>query len=66
MNCPKHVEFYSKNKFDKLVQLVGFIMRSEIKVERVTVLGTVHYAPGLFFATTSESLTQSVTEAAVS
>ena len=27
-NCPKHVEFYSKNKFEKLVHLVGFIMRS--------------------------------------
>ena len=26
-NCPKHVEFYSKNKFDKLVHLVGFIIR---------------------------------------
>ena len=26
-NCPKHVEFYSKNKFEKLVQLVGFIIR---------------------------------------
>jgi len=26
-NCPKHVEFYSKNKFDKLVYLVGFIIR---------------------------------------
>ena len=26
-NCPKHVEFYSKNKFEKLVYLVGFIMR---------------------------------------
>jgi len=26
-NCPKHVEFYSKNKFEKLVQLVGFIKR---------------------------------------
>jgi hypothetical protein len=24
-NCPKHVEFYSKNKFEKLVRLVGFI-----------------------------------------
>jgi len=22
-NCPKHVEFYSKNKFEKLVQLRG-------------------------------------------
>jgi len=26
-NCPKHIEFYSKNKFDKLVPLVGFIIR---------------------------------------
>jgi len=26
-NCPKQVEFYSKNKFEKLVHLVGFIVR---------------------------------------
>jgi len=26
-NCPKHVDFYSKNKFEKLVYLVGFIIR---------------------------------------
>ena len=26
-NCPKHVEFYSKGKFEKLVHLVGFITR---------------------------------------
>ena len=26
-NCPKPVEFYSKNKFEKLVHLFGFIMR---------------------------------------
>ena len=26
-NCPKHVEFYSKNKFEKLVHLVGFNIR---------------------------------------
>ena len=25
--CPKHVEFYSKNKFEKLVHFVGFIIR---------------------------------------
>jgi hypothetical protein len=25
-NCAKHVEFYSKNKFEKLVHLVGFII----------------------------------------
>ena len=24
---PKHVDFYSKNKFKKLVRLVGFILR---------------------------------------
>jgi len=24
---PKHIEFYSKNKFEKLVHLVGFIIR---------------------------------------
>ena len=26
-NCPKHVEFYSKNKFEKLVDLFGFVIR---------------------------------------
>ena len=26
-NCPKHVEFYLKNKFEELVHLVGFIIR---------------------------------------
>ena len=25
--CPKHVEFYSKNKFEKLVHLGGFDIR---------------------------------------
>ena len=25
-NCPKHVEFYSKNKFKELVHLVGFVI----------------------------------------
>ena len=29
-NCLKHVEFYSKNKFEKLVHLVGFITRKLI------------------------------------
>jgi len=27
-NCPEHVEFYSKNKFEKLAHLVGFVMRT--------------------------------------
>ena len=26
-NCPKHVELYSKNEFEKLVHLVDFIIR---------------------------------------
>ena len=26
-NCPKHVEFRPKNKFEKLVHLVGFVIR---------------------------------------
>ena len=26
-NCAKHVEFYSKNKFEKLAHLFGFIIR---------------------------------------
>jgi len=25
--CPKHVDIYSKNKFEKLVHLVGFGIR---------------------------------------
>jgi len=29
-NCPKHVEFYSKNKLEKLVHLVGFIVRTDV------------------------------------
>jgi len=28
-SCPKHVEFYSKNKFEKLGHLVGFINKKE-------------------------------------
>jgi hypothetical protein len=26
-NCPNHVEFHSKNKFEKLVHIFGFIIR---------------------------------------
>jgi hypothetical protein len=28
-NCPKHVDFYSKNKFEKLAHLVGFIIKKK-------------------------------------
>jgi len=37
-NCPKHVEFYCKNKFEKLVHLVGFIVR--MMMDRETVRNT--------------------------
>jgi hypothetical protein len=30
-NCPKHVDFYCKNKFGKLVHLVGFIVRNLVQ-----------------------------------
>jgi len=29
-NCPKHVEFYSENKFEKLMHLVGIIIRKRL------------------------------------
>jgi hypothetical protein len=32
-NCPKHVEFHSKNKFEKSVHLVGFIIRNSFYSE---------------------------------
>jgi len=35
-NCPKHVEFYSKNKFEKLVHLVGFIIRMVVFIRLAT------------------------------
>jgi hypothetical protein len=33
-NCPKQVEFHSKNKFEKLVHLVGFIIRNFVWILR--------------------------------
>jgi hypothetical protein len=32
--CPKHVAFYSKNKFEKLVHLVGFIRRINLELQQ--------------------------------
>jgi hypothetical protein len=34
-NCPKHAEFHSKNKFKKLVHLVGFIVRNSKRFHNV-------------------------------
>jgi len=36
--CPKHVEFYTKNKFERFVLLVGFIIR--IKNKLYGIIGT--------------------------
>ena len=34
-NCPKHVEFYSKNKLEILVHLVGFIIRISLSDKNI-------------------------------
>jgi len=38
-NCPKHVDFYSKNKLEKLVLLVGFIVS---KLHRLQCLQSIY------------------------
>ena len=49
-NCPKHVEFHSKNKFEKLVHLFGFIITNSFAFlllfffETVVYLMVVQYA----------------------
>jgi len=48
---PKHVEFYSKNKFEKLVHLVGFITRilmvtlctNRINLTQIYIMRRVHF-----------------------
>ena len=47
-NCPKHVEFYSKNKCEKSVHLVGFIIRihtehSTLKISHEVVKNLLSY-----------------------
>ena len=41
-NCPKHVEFHSKNNFEKSMHLVGFIIRN---LSRYTVTWTSNLTP---------------------
>ena len=48
-DCPKHVEFHSKNKFEKLVPLVGFVIRiyhdaRPFVCQIVQMLPTLHFA----------------------
>ena len=46
-NCQKHVEFYYKNKFEKLVYLVGFIIRIAIIIALpITMWPTLLYRYG--------------------
>jgi len=33
--CPKHVKFYSKNKFEKLVHVVGFIKNKSLSIHHI-------------------------------
>jgi len=43
-NCPKHVEFHSKNKLEKSVHLVGFILRKVVCVVAAAAVSLVlHY-----------------------
>jgi hypothetical protein len=35
-HCPKHVEFHFQNKFEKLVHLVGFIIRKPMNILSLT------------------------------
>jgi len=49
-SCPKHVEFNSKNKFEKLVHLVGFIIRN---VSQCTVTWTSKSLNLFVFGTTA-------------
>jgi hypothetical protein len=44
-NCPKHVEFYSKNKSEKLVHLVGFIIRTVGDVSACFIYKSVFQMP---------------------
>ena len=51
-NCPKHVEFHSKNKFEKLVHLVGFRIIKVLNLSYSNFLFTVFFRlfiPQTFF-----------------
>ena len=54
--CPNYVEFYSKNKFEKLVHLVGFIMgmyhdarSSECQTRQKSVITSSHISFSVMF-----------------
>jgi len=57
-NRPKHVEFYSKNKFEKLARLVGFIIRILLRYFYLLIcLFFVYLFIYLFFRLLNHSLT---------
>ena len=47
-NCPKHVEFYSKNKFEKLVHLIGFTIRMNCALLGILSVDCMSYINLLF------------------
>jgi hypothetical protein len=54
-NCPKHVEFYSKNKLEKLVHLVGFVIRpASININKITKAYKMKIAVSLTFITNTK------------
>ena len=46
-NCPKHVEIQFKNKFEKLVHLVGFIIRNFITIHGHTNVEVIRTLPNI-------------------
>jgi hypothetical protein len=40
-NCPNHVVFHSKNTFEKLVHLVGFIIRNNLGILDIYLVGYI-------------------------
>jgi len=54
-NCPKYVDFYSKNKLEKSVHLVGFIIRiyhDVLSLERQILNGCFNVLSSLFLLDT--------------
>jgi len=59
-NCPKHVEFYHKNKFEKLVHLVGFIIRTERDMFTIELACVSRNKPLTTFTITDKSNTMHI------
>jgi len=55
-NCLTHVEFYSKNKFEKLVHLVGFIIRMRATVFVLHGMRRLTFSHLMYFILTKMSI----------